>query len=60
VKALREAFSKMVADPQYLEAARKQQLEPDLPLDGASVEEVIKEIYKTPRDVVARVAAAMK
>jgi tripartite-type tricarboxylate transporter receptor subunit TctC len=60
VKALREAFSKMVADPQYLEAARKQQLEPDLPLDGASVEETIKEIYKTPKDVVARVAAAMK
>jgi hypothetical protein len=60
VTALREAFAKMVVDQQYLDSARKQQLEPDLPLDGAGVEETVKEIYRTPKDVVARVAAAMK
>jgi tripartite-type tricarboxylate transporter receptor subunit TctC len=60
VKALREAFAKMVADKDYLADARKQQLEPDLPLNGAQVEETIKDIYATPKDIVAKVAAAMK
>jgi tripartite-type tricarboxylate transporter receptor subunit TctC len=60
VAALREAFAKMVVDQQYLDSARKQQLEPDLPLDGAGVEETVKEIYKTPKEIVDRVAAVMK
>ena len=59
-KALREAFAQMVTDPQYLDSARKQQLEPDLPLDGAGVEATIREIYKTPKEIVSRVAAAME
>jgi len=58
--ALREAFAKMIKDPEFLADARKRRLEPDLPLDGAGVEETVKQIYQTPKDVVARVAAAMK
>jgi tripartite-type tricarboxylate transporter receptor subunit TctC len=60
VDALRAAFSKMVKDPQYLADARKRGLEPDQPLDGVGVEKTVEEIYKTPKDIVARVAAAMK
>lgn len=60
VEALRAAFSQMVKDPQYLADARKRGLEPDLPLDGVGVEKTVEEIYKTPKEIVARVAAAMK
>jgi len=59
-KALRDAFAKMVVDKDYLADARKERLEPDLPLNGEQVEETIREIYKTPKDIVAKVAAAMK
>lgn len=59
-KALRAAFAQMVKDPNYLEDARKRGLDPDQPLDGDGVEKTVAEIYKTPKEIIARVAGAMK
>jgi tripartite-type tricarboxylate transporter receptor subunit TctC len=59
-QALRAAFAQMVKDPEYLEDARKRHLEPDLPLDGAGVEKLVDEIYKTPKPIVELVANSMK
>jgi hypothetical protein len=50
----------MVKDPEYLADARKRHLEPDLPLDGAGVEALVDEIYKTPKPIVDLVANSMK
>ncbi|HTI88110.1 MAG TPA: hypothetical protein VL966_16025 [Alphaproteobacteria bacterium] len=60
VAALRAAFAEMVKDPEYLADARKRHLEPDLPLDGAGVEALVDEIYKTPKPIVDLVANSMK
>jgi len=60
VAALRAAFAEMVKDPEYLADARKRHLEPDLPLDGAGVEKLVDEIYKTPKPIVDLVANSMK
>jgi tripartite-type tricarboxylate transporter receptor subunit TctC len=59
VRALRRAFDDTVADPAFLEEARRLDLEVN-PVPGAAVEALVKEIYASPPEVLAVAAAAVK
>jgi tripartite-type tricarboxylate transporter receptor subunit TctC len=61
VSALRDAFSATMADKDFRAEADKTELEIN-PVSGAEVEALVKEVYATPPDVVAKakVAAAGK
>jgi tripartite-type tricarboxylate transporter receptor subunit TctC len=52
LKALRDAFSATVRDPQFLAEARQQKLELD-PMDWAEMTDTIRTVYATPQPVVA-------
>ncbi|MCW1411316.1 tripartite tricarboxylate transporter substrate-binding protein [Rhizobium sp. 1AS11] len=52
--ALRKAFDAAAADPEFLEAMKKINSAVD-PINGAAVEEVIAELYKTPEPVLEKV-----
>ena len=58
-RMLREAFAKMVKDPAFLAEAKAHGLEATGPLTGEQVEDMVKKIYATPKEIIARVAAAM-
>jgi hypothetical protein len=45
--ALREAFAKTIADPEFIEAM-KQSGYPTDPIDGAAVEQIVSKLYATP------------
>ena len=53
VGAVREAFVKMVKDPEFLAAADKRQLEINDPKSGEEVARLLKEAYTAPDDVIA-------
>jgi tripartite-type tricarboxylate transporter receptor subunit TctC len=53
IAMLRVAFSKAVADPDFLKEAALQRLAVD-PMDGAEAERVINGLYRTPPAVLAR------
>ena len=53
VAMLRAAFSKAVADPDFLKEAQLQRLAID-PMDGNDAEQVIKRLYQTPPAVLER------
>jgi len=57
--ALRKAFMETMADKEFLADAAKAKLEIH-PVDGAKVEELVKEIYATPAAVAQQAAAALK
>jgi tripartite-type tricarboxylate transporter receptor subunit TctC len=57
VAALRQAFMDTMADKDFLSEADKLQLEVN-PVSGADVEELVKEVYATPPDIVAKAKAA--
>jgi tripartite-type tricarboxylate transporter receptor subunit TctC len=57
--ALRQAFSETMHDPDFLAEADKAQLE-ITPVDGDKVEALVKEVYQTPKDVVAKAAAIIR
>jgi tripartite-type tricarboxylate transporter receptor subunit TctC len=59
VMALRKAFDTTMADPAYLEEAKKLKIDVD-PLTGAELAALVEQISKTPADTVARVRAAME
>lgn len=59
VAALRTAFDAMVADPAFRAEAAKQQLD-ITPYSGAQIDALMKDIYATPPELVARVRAAME
>jgi tripartite-type tricarboxylate transporter receptor subunit TctC len=59
VAALRAAFDAMVADPALRAEAGKQQLD-ITPYGGAQIDALMKNIYATPPELVARVRAAME
>lgn len=59
VKLLRDAFMKTMADPAFLDEARKLRLEID-PLDGEKVQKMVEALYASPADVVERAKAAVK
>jgi tripartite-type tricarboxylate transporter receptor subunit TctC len=59
VAALRKAFDTTMADPAYLEEAKKLKIDVD-PLTGAELAALVEQVSKTPADTVARVRAAME
>jgi tripartite-type tricarboxylate transporter receptor subunit TctC len=56
--ALRKAFDETVADPDYLAEAKARGLHIEL-VSGAALDDTLRRIYATPKDVVARVQAAV-
>ena len=52
---LRNAFDKTMADAEYLAEATKAKLEIN-PVSGVKVEQIVKEIYQTPPDLVKKAA----
>jgi tripartite-type tricarboxylate transporter receptor subunit TctC len=59
IKVLRDAFDKMVKDPEFLASAEKRGLEID-PAPGADVQKYSLGILNTPPDLVEAATAAMK
>jgi tripartite-type tricarboxylate transporter receptor subunit TctC len=57
-KALRDAFDATMKDPDYLAEMKRLQLEVH-PVSGAKVEQLVKEIYSYPADVVKIAADAI-
>jgi hypothetical protein len=57
--ALRAAFDATVKDPAFLADAKKQQLD-ITPYGGAQIDALMKDIYATPPELVARVRQAME
>ena len=58
-KALRDAFDATVKDPAFLKDAKQVKLE-ITPVNGATVEKLLKSIYASPPDIVAAARAAIK
>jgi tripartite-type tricarboxylate transporter receptor subunit TctC len=59
VAALRAAFDATIKDPAFLADAKKLQLD-ITPYSGAQIDALMKDIYATPPELVARVRAAME
>ena len=59
IAVLREAFDKMVKDPDFLAVAQKRGLEID-PAPGADVQKYSQQILNTPQELVQAAVAAMK
>jgi tripartite-type tricarboxylate transporter receptor subunit TctC len=57
--ALRAAFDATMKDPEFLAEAAKTDMEVT-PISGASIDTFIAELYKTPKDVVGKAAAALQ
>jgi tripartite-type tricarboxylate transporter receptor subunit TctC len=57
--ALRAAFDKTMKDPEFLAEAAKADMEIS-PVSGATLDAFVAELYKTPKDVVAKAAAAIQ
>ena len=55
VAALRNAFNMVMKDPEFLADAKKRRLEID-PITGETIEKLVKELYKTPKDIAALTA----
>jgi tripartite-type tricarboxylate transporter receptor subunit TctC len=53
VKALRDAFSRMVKDPAFIEQAKKEHFEID-PVSGEDLQKIIADIVNTPQPVAER------
>jgi tripartite-type tricarboxylate transporter receptor subunit TctC len=56
--ALRAAFDATLKDPDFLAQAKTSKMEVN-PVPAATIQTMLKEIYATPKDVVAKAAAAM-
>ncbi|HET7680365.1 MAG TPA: tripartite tricarboxylate transporter substrate-binding protein [Xanthobacteraceae bacterium] len=59
VKILREAFSKVMQDKDFLADAEKAKIDIN-PLDGAKVQDVVTKVYASPPAVVARAKELIK
>ncbi|HSR55356.1 MAG TPA: hypothetical protein VLN73_03885 [Alphaproteobacteria bacterium] len=57
VAALRSAFDTMVTDPDFKAMAKKTKLEVE-PISGKEIEDMLKDIYSTPKDIVQAAADA--
>ena len=53
VKALRDAFDRMVADPAFLEQAKKENLEIEA-ISGAELQKIVADIVATPKSIADR------
>jgi tripartite-type tricarboxylate transporter receptor subunit TctC len=56
---LRQAFMDTMSDKDFLAEAAKAELEVN-PVSGADVEKLVKDVYATPADIVAKAKAAAK
>ena len=56
--ALVAAFEKMLQDPEFIAETKKLRLDVN-PMSGATIEKLLKEIYATPKDVLAKAAQAV-
>jgi tripartite-type tricarboxylate transporter receptor subunit TctC len=59
VTTLRAAFDATMRDPQYLADAEKMRIDIS-PLPGATVQELIQQLYATPKAIVERARAAIR
>jgi tripartite-type tricarboxylate transporter receptor subunit TctC len=59
VTALRRAFDATMTDPAFIADATRLQFDVD-PLTGEQVQALVRELAATPREVVARVRAALE
>ena len=59
VEALRKAFLQTLADPEFMAEADKQKLQIN-PMTGQELEEMVRKIYATPPDIVAKVRKAIE
>ena len=59
VGLLRKAFMDTMKDKDFLADADKSQLEIN-PVSGEDVEKLVKEVYATPADIIAKAKAAAK
>ena len=57
--SLRVAYEKTMKDPDYLGTIDKMKLDAE-PATGARIEELIAELYKTPKEAITAAAAAIK
>jgi tripartite-type tricarboxylate transporter receptor subunit TctC len=57
--ALRRAFEATLKDPEFLADAKQQNLEID-PVPGDEIQALVRQVYASPTDVVARARAAIK
>ncbi len=55
--ALITAFEKMLHDPEFIAETKKLRLDVN-PMTGATIEKLLKEIYATPKDIIAKAALA--
>jgi tripartite-type tricarboxylate transporter receptor subunit TctC len=59
VALLRKAFDETMKDPEFLAEAQRLSLDID-PMTGVEVQEAVRQILATPRDVIARTQAALE
>jgi len=57
-QALRKAFDQTMTDPAFLDEASKTKLDVN-PVAGAEVDRMVRDIYQTPKDLVAEARAAI-
>ena len=57
--ALRAAFDEMVKDPAFLAEAKRSRLE-ITPISGVELQDLLKVVYQTPPDIVAKTRAYLK
>jgi tripartite-type tricarboxylate transporter receptor subunit TctC len=56
--ALIAAFESMLSDPEFIAETRKLRLDVN-PMGGATIEKLLREIYATPKDIIAKAAQAV-
>jgi tripartite-type tricarboxylate transporter receptor subunit TctC len=56
--ALRKAFDDTMADPQFLEETKRQRMEVN-PITGADIEALLRDVYASPKDVIAKATHAI-
>src|SRR5258708_3406216 len=59
IEALRAAFDKTMRDPEFLAESGKAELEVN-PITGAEIQDLLKDIYASPKDVIQLAADAIK
>jgi tripartite-type tricarboxylate transporter receptor subunit TctC len=59
VAALRDAFDRTMGDPEYRVEAEKMGLEVN-PVSGSRVQDMVAEIYRTPRSVIQKMVELSK
>jgi tripartite-type tricarboxylate transporter receptor subunit TctC len=59
LQALRRAFDATLADPEFLADAKQQKLDVD-PVSGDEIQALVRRVYASPPEVIARARAAIK